>query len=377
MVTYRKARPEEREAYIAFANMVFTNNGDVTDFETLVPKVYGANVDSSDMHYLAVDDEKGIRGLLAVMPNELYIGGETLKIGYIGSVSVHPEARGEGHMKVLMNMAIEDMKNGGVDISLLGGHRQRYEYFDFAKGGIGYSVTISEPNVKHALKHVDASDVRFEEITFDSSWVDPAYAMFEKQQVRFCRNRTRFVDICCNYNCRPWAILCGGAFAGYLICNTAKDGIAEMIVESADVLDKAVKAWILQNNLKRIQMSLPVWNQDMLKRLGCYAGDTSFGMRVQSSVYNPRKVLKAMLTAKSGFERLEDGCLTLNVEGDHFTVEMRNGLVRVYDGGENPVCLNRLQASQLFAYAFDYEGRAQTPAGWFPLPLYETAPDGF
>ena len=94
MITYRTAKPEEREAYIEFADMVFTDNGTDISFEASIPKVYGSHVNSADMHNLAVDDEKGIRGLIAVMPNELYAGGETLKIGFIGSVSVHPQARG-------------------------------------------------------------------------------------------------------------------------------------------------------------------------------------------------------------------------------------------------------------------------------------------
>lgn len=377
MVTYRKARPEERAAYIEFADMVFTDDGSPISFEASIPKVYGAHVDSAHMQYIAVDDEKGIRGLVAVMPNELYVGGETLKVGYIGTVSVHPQARGEGHMKKLMQLAINDMKAEGVDIALLGGQRQRYEYFGFAKGGAGYAVTVGEPNVRHALKNVDVEGISFELMGKDSKWVGAAHALFEKQEIRFKRNRTEFVDICCNYLARPWAILCGGEFAGYLVCNDKKDGIAEIMVESVDVLDKAVKAWIVQNELKRVRMMFPVWQRESMKKLGAYAGDTVLEMRVQSSVYNPRRVLKAMLTAKARFAKLENARMTFNIEGDCFTVTVQDGAVSVADGGETPVCLSTLEASQLFAYPFDYEGRPETPGGWFPIPLYEASPDAF
>lgn len=377
MVAYRKARPEERAAYIEFADMVFSNDGSPISFEAAIPKVYGVHVDSADMHYLAVDDEKGIRGLVAVMPNELHVGEETLKIGYIGTVSVHPEARGEGHMKALMRMAIDDMKAAGIDIALLGGQRQRYEYFGFAKGGVGYSVTVGEPNVRHALKNVDVSDISFEEIGHGSLWADAAHEMFERQAIRYHRNRTKFVDICSNYHCRPWAILCEGRFSGYLICNRDMDGIVEILVESMDVLDKAIKAWIIKHDLKRVRLTLPMWQTEMLKHLGSYAGDTSYGMRVQSSIYHPRRVLKAMLAAKAKYAKLENGSMTLNVEGDCFTVSVCDGVVSVTDGPETSVCLNTLEATQLFAYPFDYDGRIDMPDGWFPLPLYEEAPDGF
>lgn len=377
MVTYRKARPEEREAYIKLADMVFTDAGMPISFEASIPKVYSEHIDSSSMHYLAVDDEKGIRGLVAVMPNRLHVGDETLKIGYIGSVSVHPQARGEGHMKKLMQMAINDMKADGVDIALLGGQRQRYEYFGFSKGGVGYTVTVDEPNVHHALKNVDASRMMFVQMDQTSPWVNDAYELYEKESIRFRRNRPEFVDICCNYLHRPWVILSEGRFVGYLICNDSKCSIVEICVESVDMIDKALKAWIVQNGLERISLSFPVWQTEILKRLGRYAEWTSFDMRVQSSIYNPRRVLKAFLTAKAGFTKLENADMTFNIEGDCFTVTVENGEVRVTDDGETSVCLDTLQASQLFVYPFDYEGRPETPQGWFPLPLYEVAPDGF
>jgi len=377
MVTYRKARSDERAAYTEFAGMVFSHGDYKADFVTMIPKAYGEHVDRSDIHYLAVDDETGIRGLVAVMPNELKIGGETLKIGFIGTVSVHPEARGEGHMKKLMWMAIDAMKAEGVDLALLGGQRQRYEYFDFAKGGVGYSVTVGEPNVRHALKGVDASGISFELIGCDSRWIDAAHAMFESQSVRFSRPRESFVDCCNSYYARPWAILRDGSFVGYLVCSAEKDGISEILVDSMQTLDAAVKAWIAQNGLSRVRIMLPEWKTDMLKHLGVYAGDTSLEMRVQSSVYNPRRVLKAMLTEKARYTKLENASLSFDVEGDCFTVTVQDGYVEITDGGRNPVYLNRLEASQLFAYPFDYEGRAHTPQGWFPLPLFESSPDAF
>ena len=377
MVTYRKARPDECAAYTGFASMVFSHGDYVENFAKLIPKAYGPGVDRSDIHYLAVDDEKGIRGLVAVLPNELYIGGETLKIGFVGTVSVHPDARGEGHMKKLMNMAIEDMKAQGVDLGLLGGHRQRYEYFGFAKGGVGYSINVGAPNVRHALKNVDASAVTFEEITEDSPWVDAAYALFAKQEIRFRRDREEFVVICRSYNAKLWAVLENGRFAGYIICNEGKDSIAEILVDSMETLDKALKAWIVQNELPRVYLIFPEWKREELKHLGVYAGGTSYEMRVQSSIYNPRRVLKAMLTAKAEYARMENGSMCFEIEGDRFTVTVQDGKVAITDGGENPVCMNLLQASQLFAYPFDYEGKVQTPMGWFPLPLYESSPDAF
>ena len=148
-------------------------------------------------------------------------------------------------------------------------------------------------------------------------------------------------------------------------------------MDSMTSLDKALKAWIVQNKLPRVHLMLPEWKKEELKHLNVYAGDTSYEMRVQSSVYNPRRVLKAMMTAKAEYAGMENASMCFDIEGDCFTVTVQDGNVSVHDGGENPVCLNRLEASQLFAYPFEYEGKVQTPRGWFPLPLYESSPDAF
>lgn len=374
MVTYRKARPDEREAYIKFANMVFGIADVGIDFEKLIPKVYGAHVNSADMHNIAVDDEKGIRGLVAVMPNELQMGDETLKIGFIGSVSVHPEARSEGHMKALMKMSLEQMLADDVDIAFLGGQRQRYEYFGYAKGGVGYTFDISKPNVRHALKDVDASAIVFEEIKRDSSCVDQACQLFEEQPIRF--HRKNFIDCCQSYFHRPWAVLKRGEFIGYIVASMKKDGIAEIRVKSMTDLDVALKAWVEQNDTN-ISVTFPEWEKETISHLNLYAENVRISTRVQASVLKPRRVLKAMLSAKAAYTKLENASMSFEIEGDRFTVTVNDGKVEILDGGENPICLNRLQASQLFVYPFDYEGRIPTPGGWFPLPVYEVAPDAF
>jgi hypothetical protein len=74
---------------------------------------------------------------------------------------------------------------------------------------------------------------------------------------------------------------------------------------------------------------------------------------------------------------LANAAMTFEIEGDRFTVVFKDGDVEIEDGGEEAICLNRLQASQLFAYPYDYEGRPDTPEGWFPLPIYKTTPDSF
>ena len=67
------------------------------------------------------------------VPLSLLVAGKPLRAAGIGTVSVHPYARGEGHMKKLMHMTLEECRENGADLAMLGGQRQRYEYFGFTQ----------------------------------------------------------------------------------------------------------------------------------------------------------------------------------------------------------------------------------------------------
>ena len=374
MTDYRKARFEERDAYVRFANMVFNDAGDPVKFDTDIPKVYGPDVDAAHLQNIAVDDEKGIRGLVAVLPGELYAGGETIKTGFVGTVSVHPEARGEGHMKRLMGMALSEMRDNGTDLAMLHGRRQRYEYFGFAQGGVDWKFEVSRSCVQHALKKVNADGVRFEEITTDSPWIKDAEAMHRQGQAYY--RRESFVLDCMSFIHRPWAILKDGQFAGYLVCSSKKNSIAEIAVKSVDALDEALKAWTIRNETDATVV-LPEWECVKARHLAAYAEFAQLEPNVHVQVFHFRKVIRALMQLKATYTRLTDGRLCLEVEGDRFTIVVENGRPRVEDGVETPVCLNALDANRLVAYPFDYEGRPYVPAGWFPLPFFCATPDQF
>ena len=223
MVTYRKALPSDRDAYIALADMVFSSEGAPIRFEEFVPKVYSPEVDSAQMHYLAVDDARGIVGLVGALPGKLHAGTTSLRTRYIGTVAVHPRARGEGHMKRLMAMALDDMRADGVDLALLNGQRQRYEHFGFAHGGAMLRFHFSAGCIRHALNRVDAGGVEIEPLHVGSPFIEAAMALHAARPLRFERGgAAEFAVICRTSMRRPWTVSRRGEFLGYLIA-TAKE----------------------------------------------------------------------------------------------------------------------------------------------------------
>ena len=98
MTEYRLAKPEEWEDCIELANYVFSTAHRPHDFEQLIPRVYQAGPEMARIHRVAVAENGRLRAEIAVLPQQMAAGGKLLRAGYVGSFSVHPKARGEGHM---------------------------------------------------------------------------------------------------------------------------------------------------------------------------------------------------------------------------------------------------------------------------------------
>lgn len=373
MIEYRKARPEERDAYVAFADTVFLGDS----FEQILPKVYAADADGAHMQTLAVDPEKGIRGMIGVMPGILHAGKDTLKTGFIGTVSVHPEARGEGIMKKLMSITLDDMRRDGVDMALLGGQRQRYEYFGYVQGGVEYEFRVGGGNVRHALKDVDSRNVKFEAVLAGSDLEKQLKALHETRPLYF--ERKDFRTCCISYLNRLYAALLDGRAIGWIVCsgrNTRED-ISEIMADSCEHFDAVLKAWIEQNDLGYAVFTLPDSERRLVRHVSRYAGGTNYRHSASIRILNHANVIEKLLRVKAGYTHVADGKVSFDIDGERFSVEVTGGKVAIGECGENPVCLSQFEADMALLFPHDYEGKPPMPEGWFPLPAYAASPDSF
>ena len=104
-VIYNKAKIEDLDDCIDFADFVFSQAHVPHDFVGLLPKLYKREYFMEGIHYLARENGK-IKALVGSYPLKYeFPGGVSLQGRGIGAVSVHPRARSRGFMKVLMNSA--------------------------------------------------------------------------------------------------------------------------------------------------------------------------------------------------------------------------------------------------------------------------------
>ncbi len=324
MTEYRFARPEEETEVLDFINAVFSQAARPHDFAKLIPKVY-AHPGFAGLHAVAVEDGR-IRGAIAMLPMTVHAGENTLKAGYIGSVSVHPRFRGKGYMKRLMAMQIDEAKQQGMDFMTLGGQRQRYQYFGFTNYGSEIRFSVGQANARHALP----KDTPFSFVPAEESHAEKMAVLHAKRTIR-CE-RPRFLDALRTYGAVPYAVLKEGMFAGYLV--TLGDDITELYLERESDLPAVIAAWLREHKSCEI---LCYGNMtERVHSLNAFAEAYAIGPSAMIKVLNWENVLRAALRLRT----LPDGERVLAIDGAGiFRVTVTNGKAEVLPCQAQPDCI--------------------------------------
>jgi len=299
MIETRLATQADYDAYIALADRVFMDEGVDIRFAEEIPKVYAPGVDSARFQRIVLEDGV-VRALIAVLPGILHTACGDLRTGYVGTVSVAPEARGRGYMKRLMADWIEAEKARGRDLMLLGGQRQRYGYFGFAQGGECYTFTVSRRSVRHGLRDADASGVSFCEIFPGTAEETAADALRKTQCAYYDRDWCGFAVACRSYRHVPMAAIEQGRLIGYLVMKRGDPAdVCECFAADSAALDKLIKAWMETNDLNRCEVQIPVWDRATLKHLRAWAEDLSMNPSLMIRVLDYPRVVATLLHLKA------------------------------------------------------------------------------
>jgi len=371
---YLVASAADREEIIDFANYVFSQAHVPHDFKTLLPKVYADHLPELGAEHFIARQAGRIRALVADRPLALRVPGDTLRAGCVGTVSVHPYSRGEGHMKQLMKMLLDDARARDYDLLMLGGQRQRYNYFGFEQVGWAYRYVIEAPSVRHALGGVDASGVSFTELSEDRPGeVDFACALAASQPVGGERPRERFLDIMHSWHSACRLIRIDGRMAGYVM-----GADQEIALTDENELPRVVKALFEADRPGRLSISCGPHQTRRLEILSGIGSSRSVGSVEMINVLNWRHVLEALLKLRASFMPLEDGALTLSIGGGApLTIRVRDGRPSVGEEGlAADLALTHLEAERKL-FALEAFALGSACKNWFPLPFFVSPADTF
>lgn len=373
-VTYTVAQPGDQAALVDFANYVFSQAHRPHDFKRLLPKVYGDHVCTTEIatHYIARQDGS-LRAMAAMLPLRMHVLSDVLRLGFVGTVCVHPYARGEGHMKRLMGDLLNNARTQDLDLLVLGGQRQRYGYFGFQPGGTALRYTVTATNLRHAVADAGASEVDLSPLeSEDASALAFVQSLCQAQPLFVERPKERLADILRSWESDCLLIRRGSQMIGY-VCGA----VQELGLTDESALPLVLKALLAKKGLREVTLSVAPFEAQRIRALRLLCERASLETVEMINVLNWPRVLSALLALKASFMRLEDGCAALSIDGETLVLRVKDGVPSVSREAASPeLSLSHAAATQLL-FGPESAVCGHPLHNWLPLPFFIRAADGF
>lgn len=370
---YRLSQPCEWDDAVDFANYVFSQAHRPHDFKTLLPKVYADGAPEIARHFVAVRGGR-IRAMVADCLQELRMGDCTLRAGMVGTVSVHPYSRGEGHMKKLMSLMLADAEQSGLDLLILGGQRQRYGYFGFENAGCTPRYTLSKASVRHGCAEVDASEIAFSELTEERpDEVDFAWALSQRQLSAGVRPRSEFLARMHSWSQSCSLIRRAGEPVGYVMGDAM-----EIALTDETLLPAVLKALMAQRSLAKLEMDVMPYERERTAQIAPIAEGRILREEEMVRVLNWERVLNALMGLRARSGRMLDGEVALQIDGEGLTLCAENNRTCVQRAEGTPQLV--LTGREAVRLLLGTEGALCADArllNWLPLPLHVSEADKF
>lgn len=382
MTRYEIAHAGEEEKIVDFGNYVFSQAARPHDFRALLPKVYKKGVSNARMHYVAHNEDGDIRAMVCVLPLHMEICGLPLKVGTVGTVSVHPYARGEGHMKHVMALMEADCRAQGMDALVLGGLRQRYNHFGFEHAGANPVFTMHRENLRYSLGDADETPFSFVRVTDNHEPLcEKCFALYERGFVHGARPRAQYLDYAHSWYGELYAVLKNGKFDGALIENGEKTrNIGELLLIDEGDLKAVLKQWMLAHP-QTAAPRLKVWpfEHERIRTMEAVAEDMEIATCQMLCVLNFENTLRALLKLSTCCRTMDDGEIALQIGGEQLLLRVQNGAAACEKTDRAPqLTLSPMEAQRLLFLPTRLV-LSETPVfkNWLPLPWVMPSPDHF
>lgn len=366
---------DEKEL-IAALNDIFFSEEPHNNFMDLLPKLYKDKFNCGERNMILKEDGV-IKAAVGCFPLEAVAAGRKMKILGIGNVGVTKDCRRKGYMIELMNDVVAWMIEEGYDYSLLGGQRQRYEYFGYTPAGNALRFEINTGNISRLRNGNTETTFTAREITEkDTELFAKINELNEAQPYYIIRNEEDMLDILRSWRSTPYAVYDGDIFKGYFTTNV-KGNLSEIkVINIDDLIDFFICAMKIME-CENIGFTVPVYNTALCS----YMQKICCGMSVchveQINILNYANFIEGFLAVKAQRMNLCSGTLNVLIHGYKkdeklaITVDGKNVSVTETDADPD-FELDHLEATAFFAGQYS-EKRLSVPAfaqNWFPVDFF-------
>lgn len=396
MGNYVRGTKADMAQLLDFANMVFSMSSGNIDFERLLPKAYSDERNMLATHHLIKEDNR-IKALIDVLPMELRLNEECLKLGYIGTVSVHPKARGKKYMITLMEKAEEQARKDGIDMLILDGNRHRYQHYGFEKAGMKYCFNITGDSIRHCCNTLAQEEKEYRFVLLeetDKKWMDVAYALYAKRTVT-ARTRDDFFLCLNSWEADTYAVLDGEECIGYLNVAANERNIFEFELANTGELPFIIKAFMEEIGSDELGIHAAMDEPAKIDQLDLMADYYTVNTSHQIKILNHENVLRFLLQWQLAIyedkKGMQEGSFVVGVrteekkEQNNYLMEYKKEEISVVQTTVNADIIleeKELVKTLTTSYYFHALPKPNTPLkkapqGWFPLPFFLPEADAF
>lgn len=373
----RHGEDSQQEELLNLLNLTFGFEKEDDKFEKLLPKLYKDKYHPA-RNNIILDVQGDMRAAVGVYYNSLSVCDEKLKIAGIGNVAVHPDHRGKGYMQFCMLLALDEMKQNMVDISGLGGARQRYEHFSFEPAGIQTMFNYRKENVTRTLGADRKSRFTVKELKEnDTAIFEEIENIYNSRVFKAERTAENMFDILRTWKSTPFGAFDGKEFKGWFSFCGDKQSIHELFYKNEEDIEDLILAALETSGHNYIRIPVPQFDKPLYKYLAINCEFFDIGHAEQYNILCYENVIRAFLKLKSTYTTLPDGELTMFIQGEklpeQIKIMVKDNNVTVEETDKKPdIILKHLEAMRLVGGLYS-ERRNELPSAcqaWFPLPLY-------
>lgn len=386
---YCVAAKADKQELVEFLNKVFSRSENRNvDFKMLVSKVYGDGVELSQRHHLIKEDGR-IAAAIGVYQRAYHIGNTVLNTGFIGSVSVDPDMRGKGYMKLLMQKVEEDMRRQGIGLAMLSGNRNRYGYFGYEVGGLRYEFCFIKESITHTIgwtteKHLELIPIKNKDMVSEE-----IYRLYENTRVKSC-SKEEFFDRAMTWNGKLYAVKFEDKYLGYVILSENGESISEIELSDWNHLLEIIREVMLLGDKERISVYSLAWenekNEAMQPKCESYSIRPACSYKVLDYVQTLKALFELQMVYKPHLAEdvlvigvKDQGCYRIEIRDTTVTVTTVGTDEKAYESADIVVdgreFINAFMSSHLNLY--ESKAKKSYPAGWFPLGFAAAIVDGF
>lgn len=311
----KRLKKENYGELISLLNLVFSRqNGCEMDFEEELPNMCIRDDAHMKKHIgLFVDDK--LVSVVGVYPLPTKVLDSEIGFCTVGNVATHPDHEGHGYMNILLERAMEIVKEERYDACRLGGDRARYLRFGFEICGTNYSYYIIPKNTKKSPLAAYGQGTQVAEILpGDENALTFAREVYHKNKASVLRkdNATMY-RVMSAWKSTPYLVAKNGTPIGYFTLASDKKSVSEAYAIDKDAYFDTVVA---ASNCIGGGFSITLFPHDieLVKEMNKCAEYMSIQAPSNFKIVNFERVVDAYIKLKASYTALAQGCVAISIK---------------------------------------------------------------